>query len=186
MEVVAQGGSRAEAIDLVSALAPDMVLLDLNIPGGGSETLATLATDHKSVRCIILTASDCADTAIRMLDMGARGYVLKGVSGTDLLGAIRTVRNNASFISPGFATALLRAARVSREPVETGTGLSHREAQIMKGVENGLTNRQIGERLNLKEKTVKHYMSGVMQKYGVSNRVAAIMAHQKSRTPSFG
>jgi two-component system nitrate/nitrite response regulator NarL len=180
--LVAEGGSATEALQIAQLHRPDIIILDLNIPGGGIEALKQIAVEFPSVRCIILTVCDSADTAIGALNAGAQGYILKGVSGTDLKSAIWTVFNNESFVSPEFATKLLLAAQNRNQDTSIADSrLSFREAQILREVEAGLSNRMVAEKLRISEKTVKHYMSSIMQKYGVNNRVSAVIAYQKVR-----
>ena len=178
---VAEGGNADEAVQIAKLHRPDVLLLDLNIPGGGSEALRQIVLELPSVRCIILTVCDGADTAIGALNAGAKGYILKGVSGGELKSAILTVFNNESFVSPEFATKLLLAAQNKGLEMSIGgdSRLSFREMQILREVMAGLSNRMVAEKLSISEKTVKHHMSIIMQKYGVSNRVAAVMAFQK-------
>jgi len=179
--IVAEGVSAADALDIAKTHHPDILLLDLGIPGGGNEALKQICIEFPSTRCIILTACDSADAAVAAPSSGAQGYVLKGVSGNDLKSAIWTVTNNESFVSPEFATKLLASVQKRHAVQAFDSGLSHREIQILREVENGLTNRMVAQKLSISEKTVKHYMSSIMQKYGVSNRVAAIVAHQSAR-----
>jgi DNA-binding NarL/FixJ family response regulator len=180
--LVAEGGSASEAVQIAQLHRPDVMILDLNIPGCGIEALKQLSVEFPSVRCIILTVCDSADTAIIALNAGAQGYILKGVSAADLKSAIWTVFNNESFVSPEFATKLLTAAQnKTQETTIADSRLSFREGQILREVEAGLSNRMVAEKLRISEKTVKYYMSSIMQKYGVSNRVSAVMAYQKVR-----
>ena len=180
--LVAEGGSAREALQIAQLHRPDIMILDLNIPGCGIEALKQIALEFPSVRSIILTVCDTADTAIAALNAGAQGYVLKGVSGADLKSAILTVFNNESFVSPEFATKLLIAAQNKTHDTSiSDSRLNFREGQILREVEAGLSNRLIGQKLQISEKTVKHYMSSIMQKYGVNNRVSAVVAYQKVR-----
>lgn len=180
--LVAEGGTATEALQIALLHRPDIMILDLDIPGRGIEALKQIVVEFPSVRCIILTVCDSADTAIEALNAGAQGYILKGVSAADLKSAIWTVFNNESFVSPEFATKLLLAAQNKNPHTSvTDSRLSFRESQILREVEAGLSNRMIAEKLRISEKTVKHYMSSIMQKYGVNNRVSAVMAYQKVR-----
>jgi two-component system nitrate/nitrite response regulator NarL len=179
---VAEGGTATEALQIAELHRPDIMILDLNIPGSGIEALKQMVVEFPSVRCIILTVCDSAETAIEALNAGAQGYILKGVSAADLKSAIWTVFNNESFVSPEFATKLLLAAQSKNQHTSvTDSRLSFRESQILREVEAGLSNRMVAEKLRISEKTVKHYMSSIMQKYGVNNRVSAVMAYQKVR-----
>jgi len=180
--LVAEGGTATEALQIAQLHRPDIMILDLDIPGRGIEALKQIVVEFPLVRCIILTVCDSADAAIDALNAGAQGYILKGVSAGDLKSAIWTVLNNESFVSPEFATKLLLAAQnKNQDTAVADSRLSFRESQILREVEAGLSNRMIGEKLRISEKTVKHYMSSIMQKYGVNNRVSAVIAYQKVR-----
>ena len=180
--VVAEGVSAADAIEIAKAHQPDVAIIDLGIPGGGIEAISEIIAQAPSVRCIVLTVCDSPDIAIDALNAGAKGYVLKGISANELKTAIWAVFNNETFVSPEFATKLLRAAQRKSQPSsEDEARLTDRETLILREVENGLTNRQIASKLRLKEKSVKYYMTSIMRKYGVRNRVAAVVAHQKLR-----
>jgi len=181
-KVVAEGGSSTEALQIANVHRPNIMLLDLGIPGGGIEALKQICIQVPSTRCIILTVCDNADTAINALNSGAQGYILKGVSGEDLKAAIWTVFNNETFVSPDFATKLLMASQMEKQALsQAGGKLNFRENQVLREVESGLTNRKVAEKLQISEKTVKYYMTNIMQKYGVSNRTSAVVAHQKLR-----
>jgi len=104
--LVAEGGSATEALQIAQLHRPDIMILDLNIPGSGIEALKQIVVEFPSVHCIILTVCDSADTAIAALNAGAQGYVLKDISAADLKSAIWTVFSNESFVSPEFATKL--------------------------------------------------------------------------------
>jgi two-component system nitrate/nitrite response regulator NarL len=177
--VVAEGESSTEALQIASTHRPRIMLLDLGIPGGGIETIKQMCIEFPETYCVVLTACDNPQTGIAALNAGAHGYILKGVSATELKAALWAVyKNETSFVSPEFATRLLSAAQ-TKEPTVVDSGLSHREMQILREVVSGATNRMVAEKLSLSEKTVKHYMSSIMQKYGVTNRTSAVIAYQK-------
>jgi two-component system, NarL family, nitrate/nitrite response regulator NarL len=181
-KVVAEGGSSTEALQIANVHRPNIMLLDLGIPGGGIEALKQICIQVPSTRCIILTVCDNADTAINALNSGAQGYILKGVNGEDLKAAIWTVFNNETFVSPDFATKLLKASQMEKQALsQAGGKLNFRENQVLREVERGLTNRKVAEKLQISEKSVKYYMTNIMQKYGVRNRTSAVAAHQKLR-----
>ena len=178
-KVVAEGGSSTEALQIAFVHRPRIMLLDLGIPGGGIETVQQMCIEFPETYCVVLTACDNPHTGIAALNAGAHGYILKGVSANELKAALWAVhKNETSFVSPEFATKLLSAAQV-KEPTVVDSGLSHRETQILREVVSGATNRMVAEKLSLSEKTVKHYMSSIMQKYGVTNRTSAVIAYQK-------
>jgi two-component system, NarL family, nitrate/nitrite response regulator NarL len=174
MKVVGEGATAAEAISLAIRYRPDVMLLDVTMPGGGMEALKAIVVKAPTVRCVILTACDDAAVAMAAINTGARGFILKGVSSGNLLAAIEVVMADQSYVSPEFAARLMDAALQVKLGSDASLGLSHREEQVLREVEKGLTNREVADRLNLSEKTVKHYMTSVMQKFGVSNRVGAI------------
>ncbi|RFC62252.1 DNA-binding response regulator [Fulvimarina endophytica] len=181
-QIVAEGSSTSEALEIAIRHKPKVMLLDLGMPGGGGiEALALIRAHVPTTKCAILTVCDDAETAIKALNTGACGYILKGVSASDLKSAVWTIVNDQSFISPEFATKLLHAAQGGERRGQS-EGLSHREEQILAEVEAGLTNRQIADKLGLSEKTVKYYMTTIMHKYGVTNRVSAVVAAQKLRS----
>jgi two-component system, NarL family, nitrate/nitrite response regulator NarL len=177
--VVAEGASSTEALQIASVYLPRILLLDLGIPGGGIETVQHMCIEFPETYCVVLTACDNPQIGIAALNAGAHGYILKGVSASELRAALWAVhKNETSFVSPEFATRLLSAAQV-KEPKMVDSGLSHRETQILREVVSGATNRMVAEKLSLSEKTIKHYMSSIMQKYGVTNRTSAVTAYQK-------
>lgn len=180
-KVVAEGASSIEALQIARSQRPKILILDLGIPGDGLETLKQLCIEFPETYCVILTACDDPQAGIAALNAGAHGYILKGVSSSELKAAIWTVyKNESSFISPEFAAKLLSAAQ-QNQPAQIDIGLSHRELQILAEVENGATNKMVAQKLHLSEKTIKHYMSTIMQKCGVTNRVSAVMAYQRMR-----
>ncbi|MET4449159.1 two-component system nitrate/nitrite response regulator NarL [Bradyrhizobium sp. GM2.2] len=180
-KVVAEGASTADALDIAKAHRPSILVLDLGIPGDSLETLRQLCVEFPGTHCVILTACDDPQTGIAALNAGAHGYILKGVSASELKAAIWAVfKNESSFVSPEFAARLLSAVQ-RKEAVSIDVGLSHRELQIIAEVESGATNRMVADKLKISEKTVKHYMSSIMQKCGATNRVSAVMAYQRMR-----
>lgn len=176
--VVAEGASKQDALMIAERDAPDVLLMDLSMPGGGMEALQAIIEGYPKIHCVIITVNDDPALAMRALKLGARGYILNGVSARHLVDAIRSVMDNASYISPEFAARLIEAAQVRKNTAAAHEDLSYREAQIIGEVEKGLTNKEVATRLQISEKTVKHYMTSVMQKYGVSNRVGAVIAHR--------
>lgn len=177
-KVVATGGTAAEAISIAKDHAPHLMLLDLSMPGGGLCAARQIFTTFPKIRIVILTVSERREDVMAALEAGASGYILKGISGPDLVKSIRSVALGESYVTPEFAAKLL--ASPVRDPKNTKTDpskrLTVREEQILKELSRGHTNREIAAKLNLTEKTVKHYMSGVLQKLSVRNRVEAIVA----------
>lgn len=181
LALVAEGSTSSAAVRIALELAPDLMLLDLNMPGHGLEALRQIRQRAPGVRCMMLTVEDTPERALECLEEGALGYVLKGVGGDDLLSAARSVLRGETFVSPQFATRMVSAALTRGAGTPAEKGLSLREEQVLAALERGMTNKQIAASLNLSERTVKHYMTSVMQRFGVSNRVAAVVEYRKSR-----
>lgn len=178
--VVGQAGSGEEAFALVGNLLPDVLLLDVTMPGdGGIVTAGKVATAWPVVRIMMLTVSEDQDTLMAALKAGARGYVLKGVTARDLANAVRVVAGGDIYISPALAGGILFELTANKQASDPMTSLTDREREILQLVAEGLTNREIGERLHLAEKTVKHYMTNVLQKLQVRSRVEAALLAQK-------
>lgn len=187
LEVCAAGGSADEAIELVRQHGPDLVLLDLSMPGGGIVATKAIAAMPKGPRIAILTVSEEGGDVTDALEAGATGYVLKGVSASDLIASLRNIAGGQGFISPGLATRVLatlsvkRKATPVRRPIDE---LTKREEDILRRVATGLSNREIAEELDLREKTVKHYMTAILGKLHARNRVeAALIANEAWRAP---
>lgn len=174
IEVVDEGGSGAEAIELAQRHAPDVVLLDISMPGNGIDAAAAISGISDPPRILMLTVSGDGQDIMRAVDAGAAGYVLKGAGATDLIAAVKSVAAGESFLSPNLSfnlLATLRAGGVKR----TLAALSPREQRILRLVAQGLSNREVGERLEVQEKTVKYHMTNILKKLKVRNRVEAAM-----------
>ncbi|MCO6055360.1 response regulator transcription factor [Pseudomonas sp. MOB-449] len=175
-QVVEQGGCAEDALDIALRLHPDVLLMDVNMPGDCFAAVRRIAAEAPEVRVLMLTVSESEDDAYAALEAGAQGYALKGISGPELVQAIRTVAGGESFITPAFASRLLGRMRRQQDVERHRIELTHREEQIIREVANGLTNREVAEKLCLSEKTVKYYMTNVMQKLHARNRVEAVTA----------
>jgi DNA-binding NarL/FixJ family response regulator len=180
LEIVGQASSGEEAFTLAGNLLPDVLLLDVVMPGMGGIAAARHIAAAWPVICIMmLTVSEDNDDLLAALKAGARGYVLKGVGARELANAVRAVAHGSVYVSPTLASGILfEMARVppQQDPINS---LTERERDILNLVAEGLTNREIGERLHLAEKTVKHYMTNVLQKLQVRSRVEAALLAQK-------
>lgn len=175
-EVVEQGGSADEAKAIASKHTPDVMLMDVNMPGDSFAAVRSIVTETPTVKVLMLTVSESEDDAYAALEAGAKGYVLKGISGPELVQAIKSVALGQTFITPGFASKLISNLKKQNDDEKGIAELTHREEQIIREVANGLTNREVAEKFSLSEKTVKHYMTSVMQKLHVRNRVEAVTA----------
>lgn len=175
-EVVGQSGDVTGAVEETLRLRPNVVLLDITMPGDGCgiSAAASIAEKDPGIRIIMLTVSENQDNVMAALKVGAHGYVLKGVSSKDLCDITRRVANGEVFVSAELAAGLL--VEMSRpRPRDPLSELTARETEILNLVAKGYTNREIGETLFLAEKTVKHYMTSVLQKLQVRSRTEAAL-----------
>jgi two-component system nitrate/nitrite response regulator NarL len=185
VEMVADGSTGAEAVRIAREFSPDVLLLDLKLPDGGAVAATTIVREHPKVRIVILTASDCHSDAAAMLQLGVHGYLLKGCTGQEIIRAVQRVHAGECYVTPSLASCVL--TKMSMPAAKAGGDgsdeLSGREEIILAQVSKGLTNKEIARALNLREKTVKHYMTHIMQKLGVRNRLeAALMGQKRQRT----
>jgi DNA-binding NarL/FixJ family response regulator len=185
MEVVAQGETANDAYQIALDQSPDVLLLDMNMPGGGINAVAKIALKCPSTRALMLTVVDDEDEVRNALRKGARGYLLKGTSSSELANAVRVVSTGQSYVSPSFAAQLIMSRGADDGETTRATGkfpeLSEREEQILLLIHRGLSNRLIGDELDLTEKTIKGYVTNIMEKLQVRNRVeAAMMAAERT------
>jgi two-component system, NarL family, nitrate/nitrite response regulator NarL len=180
MSVLAQGSSAKEALELAKKHLPDVILLDITMPGSGLEAAKAIATACPVTKIIMLTFSEEEDDVNTALKVGAKAYVLKGVSSRELKNIIRSVHDGHVYVTPTLAASMLRDLSKPSEtlpnPLEE---LSEREKGILELVASGKSNKAIGNELGLTEKTIKHYMSNILQKLQVRNRVEAALLAQK-------
>ncbi len=181
--VVAEGGCAAAAVEATRTHKPDVVLLDLRMPGGGGlGALETLVAEFPGIRVVILSMASSEGDVRSALSLGARGYVHKDVSGQELAATIRAVHAGDAYVSPNLAAMLLvqersstRAATATASASAVPAGMSARENQILDLVARGLSNKEIGRSMDLSDKTVRQYLTRVLQKLKVRNRVEAAM-----------
>lgn len=184
LEVVGEAATATQALVRVPALRPDVAILDVRLPDGDGVTVCReLRSRMPGLVCLMLTSFDDEEALLDAIMAGASGYVLKQITGTDLVAAVRTVASGQSMLDPGATTRLmarLRGDAVKEQPAPDAlSSLTEREREILALVGDGLTNRQIGQRLFLAEKTVKNHISRLLAKLGVERRVqAAVIATQ--------
>jgi DNA-binding NarL/FixJ family response regulator len=178
-EVVGESGSAKEAEAIIPALRPDVAVLDGRLPdGSGVDVCRSIRSVDPSIRAIILTSYDDDEALFAAIMAGAAGYVLKQIVGNDLLDVVRKVADGQSLLDPAVTQRVLDRLRDggASEPAEL-RALTPQERRILELVAEGLTNRQIGEKLFLAEKTVKNYVTSILTKLGLERRTqAAVLA----------
>ncbi|WP_017623504.1 response regulator [Nocardiopsis chromatogenes] len=183
ISVVGEAGTAAEAEARIPAARPDVALLDVRLPdGSGVGVCREMRSRLPGLACLMLTSYADDDALYDSVMAGAAGYVLKQIHGSDLVGAVRTVAAGGSLLDPRSTARMMRRMReadAGRNPVDE---LSEQERRIFELIGEGLTNRQIGERVYLSEKTVKNYVSSVLSKLDMRRRTqaAALAARLKS------
>ncbi|MEV7085487.1 response regulator transcription factor [Streptomyces sp. NPDC093085] len=193
IEVVGEAASAGRALARGPALRPDVAVLDVRLPDGDGITVCReLRSRLPGLACLVLTSFDDDEALLDAIMAGAAGYVLKEIKGTDLVAAVRVVAAGRSMLDPATTARLMSSLRGEeadepREP-DALSGLSPREAEILGLIGEGLTNRQIGRRLYLSEKTVKNHISRLLAKLGVERRIqAAVLATQAGQhSPEHG
>ncbi|MDJ1136006.1 response regulator [Streptomyces iconiensis] len=170
IEVVGEAGSADEAVALTHALDPDVVLMDLRMPGGGVEATARLAKEKPKSRVLVLTTYGTDDQILSAVEAGATGYLLKHADRADLLQAIRSAATGETVLAPSVAARLTRRVRAPKRD-----SLSARESEVLRLVARGLSNPAIGAALCISEATVKTHMIRIFGKLGVDDRTAAVM-----------
>jgi DNA-binding NarL/FixJ family response regulator len=181
MEVVGEAATAAQARSRILAVRPDVAVLDVRLPdGSGIDVCRRVKQDDPGIRCLMLTAYDDEDALRAALIAGADGYVIKDIRGSSLLDDIRAAASGKKLIDPRIAS---RVASQLREPADDPrfASLGLRERQVLALIADGFTNRQIGERLGLAEKTVKNYVSSLLAKLGLERRTQAAVLQLEHR-----
>jgi DNA-binding NarL/FixJ family response regulator len=190
MEVVGESGTAGQSARRVAATRPDVAVIDVQLPDGwGVDVCRDLLSAHSDLTCLMLTAYDDNEAMSAAVLAGASGYVIKDVRGQGLVDSIRRVANGERLLSTGAAQQVVSRMAPNYRHASSGSrgvlGLNLRERQVLKLIGEGLTNRQIGERLELAEKTVKNYVSGLLAKLGMERRTqAAVYAAQCPQGPA--
>ncbi len=174
MEVVAEAGSAAEALEKVEQYRPDVVVMDVRLPGkSGLEVCRMIRQQHPTTQVVILTSYLSEEFVSHALRVGAAGYVLKEVGGEELLHAIRQAREGRVAFDPHTASQMVARLRKLEAHIEESAfkGLSRREMEVLTLVSKGKSNREIAHALSLSEGTVRNYVSAIMEKLGMRNRI---------------
>lgn len=178
IEVVAEAGGVDEALTRIGATAPDVVVVDVRLPDGDGVALCrTLRSREQAPRCLVLTAFDDERALVEAIMAGASGYLLKQVRGQELVDAVREVAAGRSLLDPVTTARVLERMRRLAETDEASdelSALTDRERRVLELMGEGLSNRQIAERLFLAEKTVKNYVTSVLAKLGMERRTQAV------------
>jgi DNA-binding NarL/FixJ family response regulator len=172
LEVVGEAGTAEEAYGRIPATSPNVAILDVRLPDGdGVQVCREIRSKHPEIACLMLTSFADDEALFSAIMAGAAGYVLKQVRGTDLVDGVRRVGRGESLLDPALTAKVLQ--RLREPPPDELAALTDQERRILDLIAEGMTNRQIGERLFLAEKTVKNYMSNVLAKLGMSRRSEA-------------
>jgi DNA-binding NarL/FixJ family response regulator len=181
IEIVGEAADAGTALALARAVLPQVMILDINMPGGGLDAARSIATACPATRIVMLTVSEDEDDLLAAMKAGASGYVLKGAGASELAGVIRSVHAGEVYVAPALAWGMLREMRNPRtSPYDE---LTEREREVLELVAEGLSNQEVGERLGLAEKTIKHYMTNILGKLQVRSRVEAALLVAREGPP---
>ncbi|MGN6583957.1 MAG: response regulator [Rhizobiaceae bacterium] len=185
--VVGEGGSSMDAVRIAAEARPDILLIDLSMPGEGLSAIAPIRTHDPNMRIVVLTVSEAAEDVAVALNGGVNGYVLKGVGSRALTEILVAVANGETYVTPTLSARLLsHLSSDKRSPIVTDPihSLTSREREVLDLVAQGLSNKEIAIRLDLHEKTIKHHMTAILAKLRASNRTEAAMKLHASSTRS--
>jgi DNA-binding NarL/FixJ family response regulator len=172
--VIGEAGTAESALARIPALMPDVAVLDVRLPDGDGVTVCReIRSRYPQIACLMLTSFGDDEALFDAIMAGAAGYVLKQIRGTDLVGAVRTVASGESMLDPEAASKVLARMRDQAAKSDPLAGLTPQERKILELIGEGLTNRQIGQRMYLAEKTVKNYVSALFAKLGMERRTQA-------------
>jgi len=179
IDVVGTAGDAVSAVRAARDHQPDIVLLDVAMPGGGIEAARQIGPASPATRVVMLTSSENEDDLLAAMEAGAKGYVLKGVAGRELRVILKAVHGGEVYVAPGLAFAMIQGLTRPRQH-DPLAELTTREREVLELVAGGLSNAEIGGRLGLAEKTVKHYMTAILGKLDVGSRVEAALVAYKA------
>jgi two-component system, NarL family, response regulator DevR len=174
LEVVGEAGTAQEALARIPPTRPDVAVLDVRLPDGdGVEVCREIRSAHPEIQCLMLTSFADDEALFQAIMAGASGYVLKQIKGADVIEAVRAVARGQSLLDPPVTARVLERLRAGPDEDELLARLSPQERNILLLIADGLTNRQIAERVHLAEKTVKNYVSNLLSKLGMERRTQA-------------
>lgn len=183
-EMVGEGATAQDAERIVSTVRPDILLLDISMPGGGLAAVASILADHPTQKIVMLTVSEANADVTRALNAGVQGYILKGVGSRALADILRNVAAGESYLTPALSARLLsdlQSPQPANGLADRLRQLTERQTEILRLVAEGLSNKEVALRLELQEKTVKHHMTGVLSKLNVRNRTEAALMMREFR-----
>jgi DNA-binding NarL/FixJ family response regulator len=180
IQVLSTGSTARDIIDISSRFHPDVIIVDLSMAGDVYAAITTSTRVSPNTKIVAFTAATGVDSAIRALDAGANGYVLKGSSAQELIQAVESVRHGETYITQSFASQVIAALRNAslRRVAAEAVRFSIREDQIVRLLLRGKTNKEIAISIKISEKTVKNYMTILMQKLNARNRLEVVIAAQ--------
>jgi two-component system, NarL family, nitrate/nitrite response regulator NarL len=178
IEVVAEGATAADAVRIAQEQAPNVMLLDISMAGGGIEAAHNVAHASPDTQVIMLTASDDEEHVASALRAGVRGYILKGSTGSELVRVVQSIASGDSYVEPHLAVRLLTRKKKRTDADEDLDDLTARETEVVDHLKRGMSNKEIARAFNCTERTVKHHMTNIMQKLNVRNRVQVALRYQ--------
>jgi DNA-binding NarL/FixJ family response regulator len=174
LEIVGEAGTAEEGLSRIPPTRPDVAVLDVRLPDGDGVTVCReIRSRHPEIQCLMLTSFSDDEALFQAIMAGASGYILKQIKGADFVDAVRRVSAGQSLIDPAVTARVLERIRTGPEEDERLARLSPQERNILELIAEGLTNRQIAERIHLAEKTVKNYVSNLLSKLGMERRTQA-------------
>jgi len=181
-EIVGEGATAQDAERIASTMQPDILLLDISMPGGGLSAVVSILAAHPAQRIVMLTVSETNADVTTALNAGVQGYILKGVGSRALADILRNVAAGEGYLTPTLSARLLsdlQSPQSANGVADRLRQLTERQTEILRLVAEGLSNKEVALRLELQEKTVKHHMTGVLSKLNVRNRTeAALMVRE--------
>jgi DNA-binding NarL/FixJ family response regulator len=187
-KIIGQAESADASMELVKTLEPDVIVMDLSMPGDVFRTIAQIVATAPQTRVVVFTAYCSIDSALKALDAGATGFVLKGSPSSELFEAIDMVMSGQMFVTREYASQVMNGLRdrARRQALSEAIKLNVREQQIVGHLMQARTNREIAAELRISEKTVKHYMTGLMAKLKARNRVEVVIAARQNQDTESG
>jgi DNA-binding NarL/FixJ family response regulator len=184
LEVVGEAGTAEEALARIPSASPDVAIIDMRLPdGNGVEVCREVRSRNPEIQCVVLTSFADDEALFDSIMAGAAGYLLKQIKGTDLVDAVRRVAAGQSLLDPNVTARVLERLRTGPAEDERLARLTEQERKILDLIAEGLTNRQIGERMFLAEKTVKNYVSNLLAKLGMERRTEAAVFAARLEKP---